>query len=262
MRSRKRPNHGPAPIPQEGCWTKVKEVTDVFGLTHGVGWCAPQCDLLKPYSANLAQVSRDRLGIVLADAALDRAGDEAVALRRHLLAVLLAHGAARDVGLAETVAGEVARDLLHLFLIGDDAVGRLQDRLQFWMQIVGTLMAELARAIGRNIRHRAGTIERHQHDQVLETVRPHVDQRAPHALTFNLEHADGFAARQHLVGLGVVERQVRQIDIDAAAFDEFYGEFDTLLSVFRPRKSNFTRPAGSTHFMSNWVTGMFDFGSR
>jgi NifU-like protein involved in Fe-S cluster formation len=38
----KGPNHGPAPIPQEGRWTKVKEVTDVFGLTHGVGWCAPQ----------------------------------------------------------------------------------------------------------------------------------------------------------------------------------------------------------------------------
>ncbi len=35
-------NHGPAPIPQEGAWTQVKEVKDVNGLTHGVGWCAPQ----------------------------------------------------------------------------------------------------------------------------------------------------------------------------------------------------------------------------
>ena len=35
-------NHGPAPIPQEGAWTKVKEVGDISGLTHGVGWCAPQ----------------------------------------------------------------------------------------------------------------------------------------------------------------------------------------------------------------------------
>jgi NifU-like protein involved in Fe-S cluster formation len=35
-------NHGPAPIPQEGAWTQVREVTDVNGLTHGVGWCAPQ----------------------------------------------------------------------------------------------------------------------------------------------------------------------------------------------------------------------------
>ena len=34
--------HGPAPIPQEGKWTQVKEVKDVSGLTHGVGWCAPQ----------------------------------------------------------------------------------------------------------------------------------------------------------------------------------------------------------------------------
>lgn len=35
-------NHGAAPVPQEGKWTKVKEVSDISGLTHGVGWCAPQ----------------------------------------------------------------------------------------------------------------------------------------------------------------------------------------------------------------------------
>ncbi|MDO5329142.1 MAG: hypothetical protein Q4E88_03470 [Coriobacteriia bacterium] len=35
-------NHGPAPIPQEGEWTKAKEIKDIKGLTHGVGWCAPQ----------------------------------------------------------------------------------------------------------------------------------------------------------------------------------------------------------------------------
>lgn len=35
-------NHGPAPIPQEGGWTQVREVGDINGLTHGVGWCAPQ----------------------------------------------------------------------------------------------------------------------------------------------------------------------------------------------------------------------------
>jgi NifU-like protein involved in Fe-S cluster formation len=36
------PNHGAAPIPQEGKWIRAKEVTDISGLTHGVGWCAPQ----------------------------------------------------------------------------------------------------------------------------------------------------------------------------------------------------------------------------
>jgi NifU-like protein involved in Fe-S cluster formation len=38
----KGPNHGPSPIPQEGKWVQSKEVTDISGLTHGVGWCAPQ----------------------------------------------------------------------------------------------------------------------------------------------------------------------------------------------------------------------------
>ncbi|GAB4258760.1 iron-sulfur cluster assembly scaffold protein [Thermincola ferriacetica] len=35
-------NRGPAPIPQEGDWVKVKEVNQINGLTHGVGACAPQ----------------------------------------------------------------------------------------------------------------------------------------------------------------------------------------------------------------------------
>jgi len=35
------PNHGPAPIPQEGRWVKSREVTDISGLSHGVGACAP-----------------------------------------------------------------------------------------------------------------------------------------------------------------------------------------------------------------------------
>jgi NifU-like protein involved in Fe-S cluster formation len=39
---KKGPNHGPAPIPEEGKWVQAKEVKDISGLTHGVGWCAPQ----------------------------------------------------------------------------------------------------------------------------------------------------------------------------------------------------------------------------
>ena len=38
----KGPNHGAAPIPEEGKWVQAKEVKDISGLTHGIGWCAPQ----------------------------------------------------------------------------------------------------------------------------------------------------------------------------------------------------------------------------
>jgi NifU-like protein involved in Fe-S cluster formation len=38
----KGPNHGPAPIPEEGKWVQAKEIKDISGYTHGIGWCAPQ----------------------------------------------------------------------------------------------------------------------------------------------------------------------------------------------------------------------------
>ena len=38
----KGPQHGPAPIPEEGKWIKAKDIKDISGYTHGIGWCAPQ----------------------------------------------------------------------------------------------------------------------------------------------------------------------------------------------------------------------------
>ena len=35
-------NHGPAPIPEEGKWVHAKQIGDISGFTHGIGWCAPQ----------------------------------------------------------------------------------------------------------------------------------------------------------------------------------------------------------------------------
>ena len=39
---KKGPNHGPAPIPEEGKWVKAYDIKDISGFSHGVGWCAPQ----------------------------------------------------------------------------------------------------------------------------------------------------------------------------------------------------------------------------
>ena len=38
----KGPHHGPAPIPEEGRWVKAYQISDISGLSHGIGWCAPQ----------------------------------------------------------------------------------------------------------------------------------------------------------------------------------------------------------------------------
>ena len=34
--------HGPAPIPEEGKWAQAKQIGDISGFTHGIGWGAPQ----------------------------------------------------------------------------------------------------------------------------------------------------------------------------------------------------------------------------
>lgn len=36
------PNHGAAPIPEEGKWVAVTEIKDISGFGHGCGTCAPQ----------------------------------------------------------------------------------------------------------------------------------------------------------------------------------------------------------------------------
>ena len=162
----------------------------------------------------------NRVGLRLPDAARDAAIDEDAALLLHFAADLLAHGAAQKVGVAERIAGQNLGGLHHLLLIDDDAEGFLQHLLHLGMDVIRLLHAVLARAISRDVRHRARPVQRDQRDDILETVGPHVEQRAAHARAFQLEHADRFGARQQVIGLGVVERDGGEIDVDAAALQQ------------------------------------------
>ena len=61
--------HGPAPIPEEGKWVQAKEIKDISGFTHGVGWCAPQQGACK-LSLNIKEgVIEEALEVVYQDAA-------------------------------------------------------------------------------------------------------------------------------------------------------------------------------------------------
>ena len=121
--------------------------------------------------------------------------------------------------------------------------------------------AVLAVAEHADVVHRAGAIERDERDDVAERGRLHRGQRAPHAFGFQLEHADRVAALEQLVDRRIVPGQRGEIDADAALGEQALACFRTD-KVFSPRKSNFTSPAASTYFMSNWVTGMSERGSR
>ena len=73
------------------------------------------------------------------------ASDEALAVRGHFLGFLLAHRAAQQVGFAKRIARDDVRDLHHLFLVDDDAVGFRQDLLQL-RQLVFDLLWRRASA--------------------------------------------------------------------------------------------------------------------
>ena len=54
----KGPNHGPAPLPEEGKWIQAKQISDISGFTHGIGWCAPQQGACK-LSLNVKALNTD-----------------------------------------------------------------------------------------------------------------------------------------------------------------------------------------------------------
>ena len=86
-------------------------------------------------------------GLLLADVVGLGAVHEGVALLGHDLRILLAHGLAEHVGLAHREAGQLGGDAHDLFLVGDDAVGLRQDRLELRQLVLDLDLALLARDV-------------------------------------------------------------------------------------------------------------------
>ena len=122
------------------------------------------------------------------------------------------------------------------------------------MRIFDRFPPVLARDEVRNHRHRPGPVERDQGDEFLDLVDLELAQQVAHAFGFDLEHADGVAPREHLVGLGIVERQVvRDPSSTPVVRFTFSQASRTTVSVLRPRKSIFSRPASSSGPDSHWA---------
>ncbi|QYU67449.1 DUF3857 and transglutaminase domain-containing protein [Leptolyngbya sp. 15MV] len=188
-------------------------------------------DLKVDFSArSYAQLMQDRL-MVFRPAIIGRLdrltfgdGRRMTPYMIHLGAVLLAHRAAQQVRAAQAVAGQILRDLHHLFLIDQDAVGLGDDVVDRGMR-GGPGLAMLALAVGRDVGHRARSVKRDGGDQVLEAVWAHHAQAVPHALPFELEDAGRIPAREHRVGGFVVERKLREIERDALRGQQLHRAF-------------------------------------
>nr|WP_233542636.1 hypothetical protein [Kocuria tytonis] len=146
---------------------------------------------------------------------------EALVLLVQLRLLLLAHGAAQDVRLAQRVAGHLLGDRHHLLLVHDQPVGGAQDVLERLGELGvdgrDLLRAVLAqRVVGVGVRpHGPGPVQGDGRGDVLEVVGAHELEQLPHGTAVQLEHPEGVPACEQLVGAGVVDRQVLQVQHEA-----------------------------------------------
>jgi NifU-like protein involved in Fe-S cluster formation len=123
--------HGPAPIPEEGKWVQAKEISDISGLTHGVGWCAPQQGACK-------------LTLNVKDGIIEEALVETIGCSG------MTHSAAMA---SEILPGKTILEALNTDLVCD-AIGRSQTAFSEGGLPVGASLDDL----GKGLRSQVGTM--------------------------------------------------------------------------------------------------------
>ncbi len=137
----------------------------------------------------------------------------------HRLFDFFAHRAAQQVRTAQRIARHFLSDLHHLFLIDDDALRLGEDMVDQGVDGLDLFQPVFDFAIGRDILHRAGTVKRHQRNNVFDAGRLHAPQRIHHARAFHLEHRDRFRSRIEFVGPLVIQRD--RVDLVFSALGGF-----------------------------------------
>ena len=140
-----------------------------------------------------------------------RALDEFRAFGIHRLLNFFTHGAAQEISTAQRITRHFLRDLHHLFLIDDNALGLIQNVIHRRVQIIALGQAVFHLAIFRDILHRAGAVERHERHDILNACRLHPLQGIHHARAFHLKHRHGFGAGIQRVGGRIIQRDCADI---------------------------------------------------
>ncbi len=137
-----------------------------------------------------------------------RAFEENFTMRRHLFDFFLAHRPPQQIGAAQRITADHLRDLHHLLLVNHDAAGFAEDAFHARIKVLHRLSSVLALNVVGDQLHRAGTIKRHQRDQIFQLARMRAHQTLAHPARFKLEHGGGIPFAQQAVGCRIIERNV------------------------------------------------------
>ena len=210
--------HGPAPIPEEGKWVQAKEIKDISGLTHGVGWCAPQQGACK-LTLNVKE------GIVQ-EALVETLGCSGMTHSAAMASEILIGKTILEALNTDLVCDAINTAMRELFL--QIVYGRTQSAFSDDGLVIGAGLEDL----GKGLRSQVGTM----YGTVLKGTR-YLEMAEGYVLKMALDKDDQVCGYQFL-SLGKMMDAIKKgIDANEAlkAATGHYGQWDAAVKYIDPR---------------------------
>ena len=211
--------HGPAPIPEEGKWVQVKEIKDVSGFTHGIGWCAPQQGCCK-LTLNVKE------GII-EEALVETLGCSGMTHSAAMASEILIGKTLLEALNTDLVCDAINVAMREIFL--QLVYGRTQTAFSENGLPIGAGLEDL----GKGLRSQVGTMF-----STLEKGPRYLEMAEGYVLEIGLDANDEIIGYK-FVHLGKMMEAIRNGAAPAEAFEnnvKSYGRFDEAVKKIDPRK--------------------------
>ena len=213
------PNHGPAPLPEEGKWVQAREVSDISGLTHGIGWCAPQQGACK-LTLNVKR------GIIQ-EALVETIGCSGMTHSAAMAAEILPGKTILEALNTDLVCDAINTAMRELFL--QIVYGRTQSAFSEGGLVIGAGLEDL----GKGTRSQVGTMygTKEKGVRYLEMAEGYVTRMAL--------DADNQVIGYEFVSLGKMTDFIKRGDDPTTAYNKSigtYGRFADAVTYIDPRK--------------------------
>ena len=216
---KKGPHHGPAPIPEEGKWVKATQITDISGLTHGVGWCAPQQGACK--------LTLNVKNGVIEEALIETLGCSGMTHSAAMAAEILTGKTILEALNTDLVCDAINTAIRELFL--QIVYGRSQSAFSEDGLAVGASLEDL----GKGLRSQVGTMfaTKEKGPRYLELTEGYVTRLAL--------NADNEIVGYEFVSVGKMMDFIKKGDDANVAMEKakgHYGQFDNAAKYIDPRQ--------------------------
>ena len=212
-------SHGCAPIPEEGKWVYSREIKDISGLTHGIGWCAPQQGACK-LTLNVKE------GII-EEALIETIGCSGMTHSAAMAAEILQGKTILEALNTDLVCDAINTAMRELFL--QIVYGRTQSAFSDDGLVVGAGLEDL----GKGLRSQVGTM----YATKAKGVR-YLEMAEGYVTGIALD-ADNEVIGYQFVNLGKMTDFIKNGDDPTTAWEKAkgqYGRVDDAVKIIDPRK--------------------------